>query len=485
MFFNIMYLYKVIILAAILVSVSCQTYKAGIVLYKQIDNLNTVDTNLRENVNRSAALIKSYKNQADIFVLPEYGLTNIPPPTLANLYQYSTTIGEVGDKVCGKEGLDVQLVTLACAANDTSAYIIANLIESVNDTAYYLTTLGFDKTGTIVVKCRKHHISNSTHFQTAKDQTPCTFTANINKDVVKFTILFETDMVYPIPEGIKSGNLIMSSAISNRLPLEFGLSLYQGFAISNGVNLLVSDFTDLVNNYGGSGVFYSNGTSVIAFNPEDVPGGNVNQSVLIRDVPVNPSVVKEVNVNAANVGPVPKFNLPFMNISTLNETTKVLEKCIDKRCCKFSVDFGGNTIAPYKWIAVLNTTILDQSTNALICALALPSANLAAAQSFKNISISTNLDKSEVLLSIPVGLNDKFLPSNFFYNAVSHSIMSTSNDKIVVLGLIEVLGGTPTPSGGGNTVLIVVIVLLVLVLVGLLVAYFIWRKRQEKNRRNF
>ncbi|CAG9829488.1 unnamed protein product, partial [Diabrotica balteata] len=463
------------------------TYKAGIVIFRQIDNLNPVDTNVKENANRSAQLIKSYKNQADIFVLPEYGLTTVPPATLTNLYQYSTTIGEVGDKVCGKDGFDEQLVTLSCAANDTSAYVIANLIESINNKEYYLTTLGFDKTGTIVVKCRKHHISNSTQFQTAKDQTPCTFNANINKDVVKFTILFETDMVYPIPEAIKSGNLIMSSAINNKLPLEFGLSLYQGFAVSNGVNLLVSDYIDYTENncYGGSGVFYSNGTSVIAFNPEDVPGGNDHQSVLIRDVPVKPSVVQEVNVNAANVGPAPKFNLPFMNISTLNETAKVLEKCIDKRCCKFSVDFGGNTIAPYKWIAVLNTTILDQSSNALICAFALPSANLANAQSFKNISISTNLDKSEVLLSIPVGLNDKFLPSNFFYNAASHSIMSTSNDKIVVLGLIEVLGGTPTPSGGGNTALIVVIVLLVLVLVGLLVAYFIWRKRQEKNRRNF
>ncbi|XP_028152213.1 uncharacterized protein LOC114345611 isoform X1 [Diabrotica virgifera virgifera] len=449
--FNIMYLYKVVILAAILVAVSCQSYRAGIVIYKPVSILGPADTNLKINANISARLIKSYKDQADIFVLPEYGLTNIPPKSLTSVYQYSTTINEVGYDVCGsKEKVDIQLRDLACAAKDSNAYVIANLFESVQDNAYYLTTVGFDRTGTIVVKCRNYHI-NSTQLNTTTEQNPCTFTANINNDKVNFAILFEIDMMYPIPNASKSENLIMTASMVNRLPLEFGLSLYEGFAVANGANLLVSAFTDPTRS--GSGIFYSNGTSTVAFNPEDVPGGNASHAVLIRSVPVKASKLKEVNVNAAYVGtkPITLSNLPFTDYG-LSDTSKVLKKhCVDKamkRCCSFSAEIEGNSIAPYKWVALVNTTILDQATNSLICAIALPSASIANAISFKNLTISTDIDKAEVLLSIPVGLNDKSLSSDFHYNADSHSIMSTSNDKIVVLGIIEILGGTPTPAPG-------------------------------------
>lgn len=481
--FKVVVLYLTVITIAI---VNGQSYRAGVVLYKPNPSIySTPDEQLKDNLNLTVQLMNANKNESDIFVLPEYALTNIKAEfeSTRDLKSFSINIGKVGDMLCTTNGTvsEQNLATLACAAKN-NYYIVANLIEEDNNT-YFSTNIVIDPNGVLCLKCRKHHIVNGTNFEKGPGPNPCNFTATFQNQSVVFSLLFGTDLVYGT-DGSKSDNIIVTAATKNNLPLNISVSLSQGFAISNGVNLIVAEYNDADLNYGGSGIFYSNGTSVIAFNSSNVPNGNAIGGVLIREIPIKPNSSSIVNVKSTIFGQTPKMNLEYTNLwSAYNQTNLEDSQCIDKRCCKFKAELSADSISPYKWIILQNkTNIMSQEADIFFCGIAVSSAN-SPTLTFKNITISVDDKQPDVAQTLPIVLNQNYLPTNFQFNKVARTITFDKENNIVVLfGIMEILG---TPNTGANTVLIVIIVLLILVLVALLIAFLVWRKRQTKNRRNF
>ncbi|XP_057656192.1 uncharacterized protein LOC130893813 [Diorhabda carinulata] len=465
-----------------------QSYRAGVVLYKPNPSIYaTPDEQLKDNLNLTVQIMNANKNESDIFILPEYALTNIKAEfeSARVLKSFSVNIGKVGDMLCTTNGTvsEQNLAILACAAKN-NYYVVANLIEEDNNT-YFSTDIVIDPNGVLKSKCRKHHIVNGTNFERGPNANPCTFTATFQNQSVVFALLYGTDLVYGIPDASKSDNVIVTAATKNNLPLNISVSLSQGFAISNGVNLIVADYNDVELNYGGSGIFYSNGTSVIAFNAANVPNGNAIGGILIKEIPIKPmSSSSIINVKSTIFGEIPKMNLEYINLpTTFNQTIVEGKHCIDKRCCNFKAELSADSIAPYQWIILQNkTNILTQEADIFFCGLVVSSAN-SPKLTFKNLTISVDDKQPDVAQTLPITLNQNFLPINFQFNKVARTITFDKENNIVVLfGIMEILG---SPNIGTNTAFIVIIVLLVLALVALLVAFLVWRKRQAKNRRNF
>lgn len=487
---NMQSTFQVCIILITIYSVRAQSYSAGVVVYRPFfPPDSTSDEIVRENTNSYVDLIIKNKNKVDILVFPEFGLTNIRPKDKLKefLSAISSKVGNVSSEICIKHNLQENIVKLACAAKDNGIYVIANLVEMEGE-KYYLTTVGLGPDGFLSLKCRKSHLVNGSNFENNTDEKSCTFTAKFKKHGdVPFTVLFGNDVVHPIPAAIKTENVIMTSSIKNVLPLNVGFSIYQGFAISNGINLLVSGYYEKninseYDNYGGSGIYYANGTSTVAFKPDGPESDAASGMVLQADIPIKGSSVFPVRVQSRLVGEITKLNLQYMNISALNDTSKSLKKCIDsKNCCEFKAELTNDTIGLYKWIAMANKTfILDQEVDIFLCALVAPSAN--ALKSFKNITISSNVDRSQTFQSLPLALGPNISPIDFIYNNNTNEMILSKEETVAIFGLLYVVN-TAATDAGSSVALIVIITLLCITLVVLLVGFLIWRKRQRKNRR--
>lgn len=126
------------------------------------------------------------------------------------------------------------------------------------------------------------------------------------------------------------------------------------------------------------------------------------------------------------------------------------------------------------------TFILDQEVDIFLCALVAPSAN--ALKSFKNITISSNVDRSQTFQSLPLALGPNISPIDFIYNNNTNEMILSKEETVAIFGLLYVVN-TAATDAGSSVALIVIITLLCITLVVLLVGFLIWRKRQRKNRR--
>ncbi|KAG5873700.1 hypothetical protein JTB14_000875 [Gonioctena quinquepunctata] len=467
-----------------------QSYKAGVALYQYVKNpsAKTPDARLKFNAAQYVNLMTSVKGKVDILVFPEYGLTTdiVSTKVKDHLEPFSTIVEDVNTRICNKS-VDSFMSVLACASETSGISIVVNVVEkSGND--YYSTNVAIDTTGTIVLRCRKHHLMKSDSFSAAADQKSCVFEAKFKSGTVPFFVMFDTDIVHPIPEDLKREHVIMTSWIKNEMPLGFSLGLESGFAVGNNVNLLVSNYVKLEENYGGSGIYHKNGSSLVAMSAKGIVGAIQESTVIIDEVRVNTPAGNKINVVAKLIGEMPSLSLNYKNITVLEKVDKDTTECIDgptkKICCKFSADI---TIAPYRWVAIRNkTTIFNQTVDVLICALIKPNSS-APTMNFKNVEISSDLGKSDAGQTLPLVLNKGYLPTSFVYEygESGPSIRLSKEEELLVFGIVQVLNPNGSAmSSSSSTALIVVIVLLVLLLLAV-VGFLIWRKRQRKNRSSF
>ncbi|CAG9854264.1 unnamed protein product [Phyllotreta striolata] len=476
------------------IAAEAQTYTAGVVVYKPEESNadDTPDVFVSNNVKSYVDIIQKNQNKVDILVFPEYGLTgvNANDKIKEHLPVISTTVGNISELACHKNKMKENLVKLSCAAKENNVYVVANVVEQSNDN-YYITTVAFDTKGYLRAKCRKHHLVNGSNFEESTNYSNCSFTATFKKHgSVPFTILFGNDLLRPIPQEIKTDNVIVTAAIKNSLPLNIGFSVYQGFAVSNGVNVLASGYyqkneNPAYYNYGGSGIFLSNGTGIVSFSPDgsdNVPDGM--GTVIQQDIPIVSSRLPVVTVSSRFLGKMPKLSLDYMNITGLNDTSKIVNHCVDSKvCCNFSAEFADETLQEYKWIAFSNKTVFaGEEVEVFVCALAVESA-LVTPKSFRNVTISSTIEKPKINQSIPIAVQQNYLPVDFVFNNDTNLITLTKEENIVVFGIVHVLS-LAGPEAGPNVFLIVIITLLCIALVVLLVGYLIWRKRQRKNRRS-
>nr|XP_023029576.1 vanin-like protein 3 [Leptinotarsa decemlineata] len=468
-------------------AVLAESYRAGVALYKVVlaKPGATPQELIESNLNQYVKLIDSVKNKVDIVVFPEYGLTTLTPITSLkeHLKTYSTIVEAVGTQICNQSSTRI-LPRLACAAKANNQYVIVNLLENDNND-YYITNVCLDPSGSICLRCRKRHLYRETPFSAPPaDDKACVFDAKINAATVTFSVLFDTDMLYEIPKELKHDNIIMTTSIVNSLPLEFGLSLEAGFSVGNDVNLLVSGFWDAKNNYGGSGIYHRNGTSVVGMSAEGVPDALNGSTILIEQMQLKPRDSRKVNFEAKPYGTIQPQNVNYKKIEGLGDMNKtVSEKCLNDNslCCKFKAEVDQESIAPYRWVAISNkTTILNQTVDVFICALVKPTDG-AKPIKFQKVSISSNLRKSEAVQSLPIALRKDFVPASFVYEEADAGTSITLNEEaeLLMFGIVQVMPHKKSPSS--NTALIVVIVLLVLVVLAV-GGFLIWRKRQRKNR---
>ncbi|CAH1164160.1 unnamed protein product [Phaedon cochleariae] len=468
-----------VLLLSTTVSTQSQTYRAAITLFKPNDtSQNTPDEDVSENSANYVKYIQQIKDKADIIIFPEYGLTKIDVmlKQIYHLDSFSTEVKDVGYQYKNCTVND-NLAKIACAAKENNVYVLFNLVEKQNNMSYFVTNVAIDSNGTICLKCRKHHLNNGTSFSQGENQKSCSFTAKFKNVSTDFAVMYETDMLYAIPDFLKKDNIIMTSAIKNSLPFEYGPSLHAGFAINNNVNLLVSEYSDTkeaTNGYGGSGIYLSNGTSLLALDSK------ADNNFLIKEIPLTSDSSSKKSVRVQIQGNIPSWNLAFLKASHIPNANKTVQQCLQDQnfCCKFTADISQDNIEPYRWVVLQNkSTILDQRVDIFICALVKPAAT-SKTLSFKSVDITSTVKHRPTIQTLPIGVTSTFSLPNFEYTSDrtnEKSLTLLKEDEILSFGIVRILG--PSSSNSSMTGIIIGVVLGVLVVLALAAVGYWWYKR--------
>ncbi|GJQ79117.1 hypothetical protein Trydic_g5371 [Trypoxylus dichotomus] len=156
---------------------------------------------------------------------------------------------------------------LSCAANEHRIFVVVNLIERAknrkNATIYYNTNVVFASNGAVIARYRKINLFNE-HQLTAGNEV-VTFKGFNNITFGLFTsfdILFKT----PAQDVLDSGatDIIYPTAWTSETPFLHSFSIQDGYAKSNGVNLLVSGYNNVSNGMVGAAIFSADGTIVLS-----------------------------------------------------------------------------------------------------------------------------------------------------------------------------------------------------------------------------
>ncbi|XP_018580019.1 vanin-like protein 3 [Anoplophora glabripennis] len=377
---------------------NAQSYRAVVVPYAQKEEqIPTVVVN--DNTRQYVSTITQLKDDADIIVFPENGITSTTPvgDTISHNIPFSIVL-QPGTKTNFNEDV---LPNISSAAKSNKMYVVINVLEFHNASKeeLYSTDLVFDPEGKQIATCRKKYLYKEQFYSKGNPNQDCTFEAyfrriNVN---VTFAILFDTDLLVETSDKFeKIHDAVLTSSLQNELPLPFGVSLQQGFAVRNKVNLLAAGYADSSEGYGGSGIYLRNGKSKVVLTSE---------SLLNLDVPVDQKPSDVINV-----------------VVTPPDKPDILQKVIYKNLptsdnssyCTFHMD--PKDMQPYRWLSFTNgTELLGQQKNFVFCALIKPEESKDQPKIVNNLTIVVNLktDTIEQVLPLSLASGSKMVPANF------------------------------------------------------------------------
>lgn len=395
---------------------SAQSYKAVVVPYQQI-SAGLPAYLVKENTDEYVRTIKDLKNQADIVVFPENGITSLGPltETIAHKMPYSVAL-QPGAKSTYNQYV---LPNISSAAKSSEIYVVINVLEFDNTVKeeFYSTDVVFGPDGQQVVTCRKKYLYKERYYENGALSQDCTFEANFRRinQKVKFALLFDTDLLVDTPDKFTSvHDAILTSSLQNELPFPFGVSLQQGFSVKNRVNLLAAGYTYSSEGYGGSGIYLREGRSKVVLSSE---------SLLQEDVPINQNPSHDITV-----------------IVTPPNKPDILEKVIYKNLstssnssyCYLQTD-PIHVAPPYRWVAFANTTYsLGHLEDIIVCALIKPEDQKDQTKILNSLRVVATVETNKIGQVLPLSLasGSKMVPANFTYKEEKHE------DKTIITIII-------------------------------------------------
>lgn len=228
---------------------------------------------LRDNYRAYLEYIKeASKQNADIIVFPEDGLTSLYMPHRSLMDSWATVIPSVLDNYvpCTQntiQNVSETLTSLSCAARQNRIYVVVNIAEKEfckpngkrcsDGVSYHNTNVVFDRTGKIVARYRKVNLYMEYNF----DPTPIPEVITFDTDFgVKFGTFICFDILFPVPalnltRTLGISNFVYSTAWFSEMPYLTAVQTQFGWSFAENVNLLVSGYHEPKNGNAGSGIY--------------------------------------------------------------------------------------------------------------------------------------------------------------------------------------------------------------------------------------
>ncbi|XP_015435413.1 PREDICTED: vanin-like protein 2 [Dufourea novaeangliae] len=399
---------------------------------------------------------KAKKQDSDIIVFPEDGLTSVRMPEKSEMMSWATVVPSADEKYVPCEyhrpGVSETLKQLSCAARNNSIYLVVNIAEmescdlgqtnrdqqcfSVNGTRYHNTNVVFDRTGRIIARYRKVNLYMEKQFDTVEPPEVVTFNTDFNVTFGTFTCF---DILFYVPalnltrtNGIT--NIVYTTAWFSEAPFLTAVQTQFGWSYAEDVNLLAAGYHNAMQGNTGSGIYL--GRDGIA---EATFSNQTGHRLLVSRVPKTRTSRENKTENAKQYASTDIFyatkhradtidgirilrdNLePFesvpLNGTSMNETI-----CIGTFCCDFDVRtthlesssnyravvYNGIRLYGTEVKAAIRVCALTQCSNhsTISCGVVQPS-NVT----FLRLTITAKLADSPVILAMPTVLNSSLLP---------------------------------------------------------------------------
>ncbi|KAF5283860.1 hypothetical protein FQA39_LY04680 [Lamprigera yunnana] len=433
-------------------------YKAAVV--ELASNVSNVEERFFHGSREYFAFMEQAgRENVDIIVFPEYGLTG-SQLTNEDLQKFGIELPNPSNNVlpCIVQNSYNQLLTnLSCAAKRNKIYVVANVIEKINEdenVEYHNTNIVLDRYGILIARYRKINLSPHEDIFVPGNKID-TFKTDFN---VNFGMFISSDISFKRPSlDVLKDHQVTDIIYSNHQSDFQTSSLMQhGYVKSNGVNLLTATLKNLNEDNEMGQIYVYNGTIIrnnIHF---------INSSKMITaELPVfklRPDIFRKCQ-NGHRLKSASKTNNFFssafensLNYVTLplnlseNYAKKILCSKGEDFCCTFEIQFEVTTNSSYlyKLMVVedpLKFCAIAACINENITSCGGINEQQSTGISFKNISVTTitlqdNADRPFMLLPNLTISNNYNYCKHRIENIVEITVSITNKeDSLTAIGI--------------------------------------------------
>ncbi|XP_025993534.2 vanin-like protein 1 [Solenopsis invicta] len=248
------------------------TYRAAVVEYPSRSLTNSSDT-MNENSDVYVRFITTAaRDNVDIIVFPEDGLTTSSLPGRDKMGDWTTVIPSASDNCtpCYENTMEISeiLKKISCAASNNEIYVVINIAEKVTCTSepcpkdkvfYYNTNVVFDRTGKIIAKYRKTNlfVTEVNKFDVTKIPEIVTFDTDFG---VKFGTFICFDILFDEPalnltRDFQVTDIVYPTAWHSEVPFLTAIQTQAGWSFAEDVNLLAAGYNRPNVGHVGSGIY--------------------------------------------------------------------------------------------------------------------------------------------------------------------------------------------------------------------------------------
>ncbi|XP_078047835.1 vanin-like protein 1 [Augochlora pura] len=425
-------------------------YIGAVVEFAPITKIENGTLTLLTNAAKYVEFIQEAKKQnADIIVFPEDGLTSYIMPGKSKMDPWTTAIPSPEDNFvpCTQNRTDVSetLKVLSCAARDNSIYLVVNIAEKEvlkNGTVYHNTNMAFDRQGKIVARYRKVNLYGEDQFSVVEPPEIVTFDTDFG---VKFGTFICFDILFATPaldltrlKGVT--DIVYSTAWFSEAPFLTAVQTQYGWSYGENVNMLAAGYNNPRSGSAGSGIYlgeqgiavatmteHRQNRLLVAQVPKKSPktspqkfttlpekGNLENSTESCYTLNMTGDIVNDVFIKRDNI-------VPFTNV-ILNEDSFRKTLCHNDFCCEFqgtksdksevksiyrAVVFNGCRHYGRTEEADIRTCALIQCSNDSVASCGVIKQSDAT---FDHIHITTTINNYSKMLVIPTTLNSSLLP---------------------------------------------------------------------------
>ncbi|XP_047349735.1 vanin-like protein 1 [Vespa velutina] len=437
-----------------------KSYIAAVVEFAPEKMANNSKLTLQINTLRYLKLIQDAgKQNADIVVFPENGITGYEFPERSELDSWTTLIpsadAEYTPCTTNMNGVSEVLKNISCAARNNKIYTVINIAEKEHCTGnncpedkvfYYNTNVVFDRSGTIIAKYRKVNLFVEPGFDSPARPDVVTFDTDFG---VKFGTFICFDILFANPSLILTRNrvvtdIIFTTAWFSETPFLTSIQTQSGWAFSENVNFLAAGYNNPIRGTTGSGIYFgrngiskaiiltNRGTKLLVGEVPKMPSRILShQNVIGKEHPEIAYAKSKVSEHFHNElrrkREVMEDSMILLRENVTSYQTEILKGdvtktlCHNNHCCRFVIEtikldkkvqyrlvvFNGiRVIANIRSMGVRLCSVIQCSDNTLqSCGSVIESAT-----TFNKISISGKFDKSKYSLIMPNTLGQTLLP---------------------------------------------------------------------------
>ncbi|XP_077262466.1 vanin-like protein 1 isoform X1 [Temnothorax americanus] len=250
---------------------SSPTYVAAVVEYSPKYSISSTET-LRVNSDAYVRLINvTSRNDADIIVFPEDGLTTVSLPEREKMGDWTTVIPSASHNYipCSQDTIKVSetLRKISCAARDNEIYVVINIAEKAPCTDvlscprdkifYYNSNVVFDRTGKIIARYRKTNLFEEHQFNVTAVPEIVSFYTDFG---VKFGTFICFDILFREPaiqltRDHQVTDIVYPTAWFSETPFLTAVQTQAGWSFAENVNLLASGYNRPGFGNAGSGIY--------------------------------------------------------------------------------------------------------------------------------------------------------------------------------------------------------------------------------------